>query len=313
MFISRVARAFVVAALAIGLGFAAGPQQAQADPLSEKVIIPAPCSASNPYDPAMSMTELRDGIAQNWGFQMVGSYWIDPTYRPLVKVIWQTLDAISCTPFLDTVHATTGGQLSLNATVVSGWPAGDYGLTKGNSVSLDFPQLLTSYQTDPGHVARLFVHELTHAYSLNRGDNPSYWVDFNRIYAKNGRFSNYGSDASEVLSEVVGFYVARCAANNPYAPSENDYYQFAKKIFGGKEFGPALGQPLVCDSATLAAQDEAKYAPAKAVAKAVSDQRAAVEQQQYAQAQAVVEALAKSREEARRQIESAQSSAPAGP
>jgi len=30
-----------------------------------------------------------------------------------------------------------------------------------DAVSLDFPQLLTNYQTDPGHVSRLFVHEVT--------------------------------------------------------------------------------------------------------------------------------------------------------
>ena len=269
----------VVLAALLVLGIGSLPPSAKAEQ-SGSVITPAPCPLTKPYDPKASMTQLRDGIASNWGFQMVGSYWTDSSYRPLVKTIWQTLDAISCTPYLTTLMQTMNGKLTLNATLISGWPAGDYGLTMGGAVSLDFPQLLTSHQSDPGHVSRLFVHELTHAYTSNRFSNPAYWTEFGKVYSKLGKFGGYGADQSEAFSEVIGFYVARCAVGNPYTTREQAYYDFAKKIFGGKEFGPPLGKPLVCDAKKLseetAAEEAARYAESRAVAEAVAAQRESV-------------------------------------
>lgn len=195
------------------------------------------------------MTELKSGIEANWDFTLVGPYWTDVTYRPLVRVIWETLDAISCTPYLATLHANAG-SLALNAGSTPGWSAGDYGLTKVGAVTLDFPQLLTSYQTDPGHLARLFIHEITHAYNRDRGDNPAYYAQFLKLYTKEGKFSDYGNNANETFSEVVGFYVARCAAKNPYGATSAAYYAFAKELFGGKEFGPPPGQPVDCSQVT---------------------------------------------------------------
>ena len=272
----------VVLVALLVLGIATLPPSAKAEE-SGKVIIPAPCPLTKPYNAKASMSELRDGIAENWGFRMVGSMWTDSSYRPLVKTIWQTLDAISCPPYLTTLMKTMNGQLTLNATSIPGWPAGDYGLTMGGAVSLDFPQLLTSYQSDPGHVSRLFVHELTHAYTSNRFSNPEYWTEFSKIYGKLGKFGGYGDDQSEAFSEVIGFYVARCAEHNPYTPREAAYYEYAKKIFGGKEFGPALGKPLVCDAKKLAeqtaAEEAARYAESRAVAEQVAAQREAVRAQ----------------------------------
>jgi len=237
-------------------------------------VIPNACSITHPYDAANSLADLKSGIETNWGFQLTGKYWTDETYRPIVSVVWRTLDAISCTPYLDTLHAKVG-VLELSATSIGGWAAGDYGLTKADAVSLDFPQLLTNYQTDPGHVSRLFVHEITHAYTRDRSSNPAYWADFTALYAKNGRFGSYGSSASETFSEVVGYFVARCAANNPYTLSEAAYYDFAKnEVFGGKEFGPALGQPLSCDSTVQDATSAYESANA-AVQAAVADREAA--------------------------------------
>ena len=269
--VARVVRAVVVALCVIALSVI--PTPARAD---ERVVIPNACTAAHPYDAASSLTDLKSGIETNWGFQLSGKYWTDETYRPLVAVIWRTLDAISCTPYLDTLHAKVG-TLELSATSIGGWVAGDYGLTKADAVSLDFPQLLTNYQTDPGHVSRLFVHEMTHAYTRDRSSNPQYWADFTALFAKNGRFGTYGYSASEVFSEVVGYYVARCAANNPYTVSEAAYYNFAKnEVFGGKEFGPALGEPLACGTST-AAPDAYQSANA-AVQAAVADREAAAEE-----------------------------------
>ena len=270
--IARVVRAVVVALTVVAVALV--PTPARAD---ERVVIPNACTLTHPYDAAASLTDLKSGIETNWGFQLTGKYWTDETYRPLVAVIWRTLDAISCTPYLDTLHSKVGA-LELSATSIGGWTAGDYGLTKADTVSLDFPQLLTNYQTDPGHVSRLFVHEVTHAYTRDRSSNPPYWADFTALYAKNGRFGSYGYSASEVFSEVVGYYVARCAANNPYTVSEAAYYDFAKdEVFGGKEFGPALGQPLACD-ATVQDSTFAYESANAAVQAAVADREAAAEE-----------------------------------
>jgi hypothetical protein len=265
---ARVVRAVIVAMSVLAISLV--PTPARAD---EPVVIPDACTAVHPYDAAQSMAALQSGIEANWGFTLTGKYWADETYRPIVAVIWHTLDAISCTPYLDALHAKAG-VLGLYATSIGGWVAGDYGLTRADTVSLDFPQLLTNYQTDPGHVSRLFVHEMTHAYSRDRGTNPAYWADFSALYAKNGRFGSYGGSSSETFSEVVGYFVARCAANNPYTPSEAAYYDFVKaEIFGGKEFGPALGQPLSCEPS---ATPPGAYASASAaVQAAIQDREAA--------------------------------------
>lgn len=265
---ARVARAVIVALTVLAISFVPAPARAD-----EPVVMPEACTAIHPYDAALSMAALQSGIEANWGFTLTGKYWADETYRPIVSVIWRTLDAISCTPYLDTLHAKAG-VVELYATSIGGWVAGDYGLTKADAVSLDFPQLLTNYQTDPGHVSRLFVHEVTHAYTRDRSTNPAYWVGFTGLYAKNGRFGSYGGSSSEAFSEVVGYYVARCAANNPYTVSEAAYYNFVKaEVFGGKEFGPALGQPLLCEpSATPPGAYESANA---AVQAAVQDRQAA--------------------------------------
>ena len=269
--IARVVRAVVLAMSVIAVSVMPAPAQAD-----ERVVIPNACTVTHSYDAASSLIDLKSGIETNWGFQLTGKYWTDETYRPIVAVIWRTLDAISCTPYLDTLHSKVGA-LELSATSIGGWTAGDYGLTKADAVSLDFPQLLTNYQTDPGHVSRLFVHEMTHAYTRDRSGSPQYWADFSALYAKNGRFGSYGYSASETFSEVVGYYVARCAANNPYTPLEAAYYDFVKtEVFGGKEFGPALGQPLTCE--TSAAAPDAYESANAAVQAAAADREAAAEE-----------------------------------
>ncbi len=269
---ARVGRAALVALLAVAVSLV--PVVAKAAPDGEPVVIPAACPSTHPYSPQLSMVQLRDGIGSNWGFTPTGSYWADETYRPIVAMMWQTLDAISCTPYLTTLHSKVGA-LELRATTIGGWVAGDYGLSKRDAVSLDFPQLLTSYQTDPGHVSRLFVHEVSHAYSRDRSDNPTYWADFTSLYSRLGRLGSYGGSASETFSEVVGYYVARCAANNPYTTAKAGYYEFVKtEVFGGKEFGPALGQTLVCERSTTASAHDI-YASANAAVQAATHDREA--------------------------------------
>lgn len=270
---ARAGRAVLTALLTVAAS--AVPMVATAAPDEQPVVIPAACPAIHPYSPTLSMATLQSGIASNWGFTLTGQYWTDETYRPVVAMIWQTLDAISCTPYLETLHSKVGA-LELRATSIGGWVAGDYGLSKRDAVSLDFPQLLTSYKTDPGHVSRLFVHEVSHAYSRDRSENPTYWAHFTSLYSKLGRFGSYGGSASETFSEVVGYYVARCAANNPYTTAKAAYYDFVKtEIFGGREFGPALGQTLVCDGSQSASTTDIYASANAAVAAATQDREAA--------------------------------------
>ncbi len=244
--LARVGRAALVALLAVAVALV--PLSRDRPPrTSSRWSSPPPARRRIRTALSSPWRSCSDGIASNWGFTLTGTYWTVETYRPVVAMIWQTLDAISCTPYLTTLHSKVGA-LELRATSIGGWVAGDYGLSKRDAVSLDFPQLLTSYQTDPGHVSRLFVHEVTHAYSRDRSEGPTYWTDFTSLYNKLGRFGSYGGSASETFSEVVGYYVARCAANNPYTTAKAGYYDFVKtEVFGGREFGPALGQTLVCD------------------------------------------------------------------
>ncbi|MHB1010000.1 MAG: hypothetical protein ACYC1E_12345 [Propionibacteriaceae bacterium] len=265
---ARVVRAVLVVAAALTLAVVPAPSRADEPALA------IGCATTHPYEPAVSLTDLRAGIETNWGFRLTGAYWTDERYRPVVAVVWRTLDTISCTPYLDTLHAKVGA-LELSATSIGGWTAGDYGLTKADAVSLDFPQLLTTFPDDPGHVARLFVHEITHAYTRDRSSNPPYWTDFLALYSRHGRFGTYGGSASETFSEVVGYFVARCAAGNPYVASEAAYYEFVKnEVFAGTEFGPAPGQPLACDGSGTGPPSGYESAAA-AVRAAVADRKAA--------------------------------------
>lgn len=249
---------------------------------AEPVIIPNACEVTHSYNAASSLDDLKSRFESIWSFKLTGKYWTDETYRPLIAVIWRGLDAISCTPYLETLQSKVG-VLEISATSIGGWTAGDYGLTKANAISLDFPQLLTNFKTDPGHVSRLFVHEITHAYTRDRSENPSYWADFTSLYAKHGRFGSYGNSASEVFSEVVGYYVARCATMNPYTPQEADYYNFAKnEVFGGKEFGPALGKALDCTKTvadqSVATATDSPVSVRGAIEAAIADREAASEE-----------------------------------
>lgn len=245
----------VLALLVVVCGVAAGSPSADAAPNnSASVIVPQPCAVSMPYPSDKSAAEVRDLYGAHYGFAMTGRYWTDPGYQNIVKVIWETTDALACTPFLADLKANHGSQLTLNASSLSGWKTGDYGITRSLTVSLDFPKLKTyDDQGDQGHVARLFVHEITHAYQANRDSSPAYWTSFTAQYNRLGRLGSYGGDATEVQSEVVAWYVTRCASGNPYTTRYQGYYDWAKTVFGGKEFGPPLGAAMDCTKQVLPA------------------------------------------------------------
>lgn len=218
-----------------------------------EVAIPQPCAVTHAYPDEATPTQVRDQLAHNWGFTTTGQLWTDPAYRPVVREIWLTLDAIACTPYLPTLLGRTGGTLALHATVIDGWAAGDFGLTKAGAVSLDLPQMLAAQADDPGYTARLFVHEISHAYSVDRNDSPGYYARFQQLYARHATFGSYANSPSETFSEIVGYYVARCSVKNPYTAADADYYRYVRdEVFGGREFGPAPGDSPDCSAATQA-------------------------------------------------------------
>ncbi|HPZ49483.1 MAG TPA: hypothetical protein PLA44_06460 [Propionibacteriaceae bacterium] len=265
---ARQLASLVLAVLVAVVGVVTLSPSADAAPTAPAaVVVPQPCAISLAYPEGQSPAKIRELYGTHYGFTMVGRYWDDPAYQGIVRVIWETTDAIACTPFLEDLRAHHGSQLTLNASALSGWKSGDYGLTRALTVSLDFPQLKSYYDKgDHGHVARLFVHEITHAYQRDRGDSPAYWSAFVPLHSKLGRLGGYGWDSTEVMAEVVGWYVARCAQNNPYTSRYQAYYDYAKGLFGGKEFGPPLGQPMDCSQQVFPAPPPAPPAPLAAPA-----------------------------------------------
>jgi len=211
--------------------------------------VPQPCFATSPFPEDASGAQTRRLMESQLGFRLTGDGWTDPRYRPLVKIIWQGLDATRCSPYLSTIRSKNGGPLRLHAGPTRSWAWGDYGLTRPDAVTLDFAKLITAHQQgDDGRIVRLVVHELMHVYQKDRGTNPAYMRSFSALRAKQGSFSSYGSNDLEVMAEVVGYYVARCAKDNPYDTGKHDaYYAWAKKVvFDDVEFGPATGTRPSC-------------------------------------------------------------------
>lgn len=243
----------------LGLTAALAPAvQAQALPISADdppavAGIPAPCVAQHqwPGDSA-SASAIKTALAKNFKVRLVGEGWTDPRYQRLVKFVWQSLDAVSCTPFLAKVQANAHGGLTLNAAPTrTSWAWGDYGLTRPDAVTLNFSNWITAVNDDPGRIVRVFIHELGHVWSSD--DNTAY-RQFTSLFAANGQISSYGgSNVNESFSEMVGYYVARCALNNPYDKGTDamaNYYAFARKqVFNDVEFGPRSGAKVDCSTA----------------------------------------------------------------
>lgn len=246
-----IAAIAVSAAVAVG---AVAATSAQALPLAPTPAapvtgIPTPCVALNPYSEDASIDELKEQLADTYGLKLAGSQWTEER-RPSIRILLETLDAVSCTPYLADLTANVSGSLGLNATSISGYAWGDWSLTRGGYVSLDFSKFQRALDSgDEGRLVRLVVHELGHVRNSDRFQEPEYWTEFTKLYAQEGRFSDYSAGSvTETFADVVGYYVGRCALDNPYDTGGYDaYYEYAKTwIFGGKEFGPAAGEHPDC-------------------------------------------------------------------
>lgn len=225
---------------------------ARAQVLSEVTFvagIPEPCSPDLIITDSMSAAEITSRAEAQWGFPLTGPQWRDDAYRPVVKLFAETLDSVDCTDYLNRVKAGNGGKLEVSSLPTRSWAWGDYGLTRPNVLTLDFAKFKQGYADgDRGRLVRLIIHEMAHSLNADRFSEPAYWTAFNRVWASNGPVSAYGSVPTESFADAVGYYVARCAADNPYDTRQHQaYYDYVKtNIFAGREFGGAVGVPAEC-------------------------------------------------------------------
>lgn len=215
--------------------------------------IPEPCVSKALWPKDASVTETRLQLAKEFGVVPVGEGWTKPENREIVKIVWQTFDAISCTSYLSDIKAKNRGLLVINAGPISGWAWGDWGLTRPGMITFDFAKWHQALdEKDPGRLVRLVIHEIGHAYNVDRGSNPAYWTTFKALQAKEGKFSDYAkNNPEETFADTLGYYVARCAKDNPYdTPGQRAYYEYVKKhIFNGATFGPEPGEKPNCSGA----------------------------------------------------------------
>lgn len=218
------------------------------EPIAPVTGIPAPCAPSHPWPAGASVEEVAAAFTENFGFALTGSQWTAHNL-PSIKILWETFDAMECTDYRTTLQGKVDGKVGVNAAPISGYAWGDWSLTKGNYVTLDFSKFERALEAgDEGRLVRLVAHEFGHVWNSDRHSNPSYWQDFKRLYKAQGKFSNYADNDSETFADAVGYYVGRCAFENPYDTGKYAaYYDFVKEVvFHGREFGPSPGVKPNC-------------------------------------------------------------------
>ncbi|GAA1390866.1 hypothetical protein [Luteococcus peritonei] len=226
--------------------------------------IPTPCRANHAYPEGATPAEVRRQLQAFSGMKLVGGGWDAGANAGIVRIVWETLDGLNCTDYLDVIRRNNP-KIDLNAAPTRSWAWGDWGLTRPGALTLDFAKWQQAYQGgDKGRLVRILVHELGHAYSRSPQAQASY-NGFNRLYARGGNFGPYAYNLNENFSEVIGYYVARCAKDNPYQDKKfAPYYQHVKStVFKGKEFGPAPGAKPNCSLATPAPARTTPQAPVR--------------------------------------------------
>ena len=245
----KITTAVMVMSASLGISQAAALPVAP-EPVAPVTGIPTPCPVTHawPGDKAPLET-ITAALTKNFGFKLTGAQWTESS-RESIKILWQTLDAVDCTGYVTALQAKVNGNVGINAASISGFAWGDWSLTKPNYVTMDFSKFQRALDSgDEGRLVRLVTHEMAHVLNSDRFEDPGYWRTFQKLYAQQGRFSEYASSSvTETFADVVGYYVGRCALENPYDTGKFDaYYEFARTyVFGGKEFGPAPGEKPNC-------------------------------------------------------------------
>ncbi len=209
-----------------------------------------------PFPESSGVEAIITQFAQKWKINLVdgGSSWRTPQYMPLLKIYWETLLAVECTPFLGMI--TKSGPLNLEAgSNPSLW--GDF--TSPPNLRMHLPNILNSVSSNPENVQQNLIHELGH---VLRGRDSAMYSANEQICgtgSPNAYVSGYGdTNCSENLSEILGYYAIRaskewgigaeyCPAKNPYDWGQSKYYQWAKTtVFGNIEFGPPAPESGAC-------------------------------------------------------------------
>ncbi len=245
----RITMAVMVMSASLGMSQAAALPVAP-EPVAPVAGIPTPCPVTHEWPgDDVSIGAITAALTESFGFRLMGPQWTEAS-RESIKILWETLDAVNCTGYVTALQAKVNGNVGINADAISGFAWGDWSLTKPNYVTMDFSKFQGALDSgDEGRLVRLVTHEMAHVLNSDRYRNPVYWNTFQKLYASQGRFSEYASSSvTETFADVVGYYVGRCALENPYDTGEHDaYYEFAKTyVFGGKEFGPAAGTMPDC-------------------------------------------------------------------
>ena len=268
-----------IAAATTALTAALGITQASALPVAPEPAppvagIPTPCTAQHPWPADASISDIKQQMEENFHLELTGNYWSNE-YRPSIKILWETLDGVACTDYGDTLLKKNGGNVGISASDTRSWAWGDWSLTKPGYVTLDFQKFKTALENDDeGRLVRLIIHELGHSWNSDRGSEPSYWREFQKLQRSQGTFSKYaGSSVTETFADAVGYYVGRCALNNPYDTGKfSGYYEFVKdNVFDGKEFGPAPGEKPNCTTPKRGAEEPRPGKPTDTKAKWISD------------------------------------------
>ena len=223
----------------------------QLDPVPGPVPgIAQPCPMEFEWREDAALADNVGRMQQHWGISLVGPEWTDAAHTDAVRLFATTLDAVDCTSYLDKVKNGNGGSLTVSSSPPrTSWAWGDYGLTRPHTVTLDMAKFQTGYaEGQRGRLVRLIIHEFAHVMNTDRFENPPYWQRANDLFNRLGPISSYGSTPDETFADAVGYYVARCAADNPYDdPAKQAYYDFVRDdVFGGTEFGTAVGEKQVC-------------------------------------------------------------------
>ncbi len=249
-----ITTAVMLVASSLGISRAAALPLAP-EPVAPVAGIPTPCPVTHAWPGRdVPIGTITASLTKNFGFELTGSQWSEAN-RGSIQILWQTLDSVECTGYVKRLQSKVNGNVGINADIISGFAWGDWSLTKPNFVTMDFSKFQRALDSgDDGRLVRLVTHEMAHVLNSDRFSEPEYWKIFTKLYASQGSFSDYaGSSVTETFADVVGYYVGRCAVENPYDTGEYDaYYAFAKTyIFGGKEFGPVAGKQPTCSVPTL--------------------------------------------------------------
>ncbi|OYN91188.1 hypothetical protein CGZ91_06955 [Parenemella sanctibonifatiensis] len=224
-------------------------EAAVAAPRLRVAAIPAPCSIDHPVDADADADEIADLIETTWNVTLDGSRWREDAYVDITRMLAQTLDAVDCTDYIERSRAGMPDGLAFHSGSTDSWAMGDYGLSHAGKITLDLRKFQQAFdEGQQGRLVRLIIHEMAHAWSSDRHGSPDYWDDFQRIFRNQGPITAYGSTASESFADAVGYYVSRCAEDSPYRDrGAQAYYDFIRdEVFGGREFGPAPGEPMRC-------------------------------------------------------------------